>query len=36
VYMGSRLASLARSHRSVKVQCPRCNVGVMMNVKDPK
>jgi hypothetical protein len=33
-YMGIRLASLNRSARPVKVQCPRCKARVAMEVKN--
>jgi hypothetical protein len=35
-YMGIRLASLNRSARPVKVQCPRCKARVAMDVKNAR
>jgi hypothetical protein len=35
-YMGIRLASLNRSGRPVKVQCPRCKARVAMEVKNAR
>jgi hypothetical protein len=35
-YMGIRLASLNRSARAVKVQCPRCKARVAMEVKNAR
>jgi hypothetical protein len=34
--MGIRLASLNRSARAVKVQCPRCKARVAMEVKNAR
>ncbi|NLD57461.1 MAG: hypothetical protein GX651_04925 [Methanomicrobiales archaeon] len=33
-YMGTRLTSLERSRRPVKVPCPRCHAKVVMDTKD--
>jgi hypothetical protein len=33
-YMGIRLASLSRTARPVKVQCPRCKARVAMEIRN--
>ncbi|HVN73101.1 MAG TPA: hypothetical protein VMT44_00740 [Methanoregula sp.] len=33
-YMGSRLASLLRSRKPVRVQCPRCQCRVIMEASN--
>ena len=35
-YMGNRLASLLRSKKPVKVQCPKCHNKVKMDIKNAR